>query len=405
MPYIPNTPESRLQRTDSKDPATTCRGLTTGGKPCRRPISKVIPGHKGGYCWQHGDQAVDESVSGSNLATGGAWPSKLQNRTSVDTLADRLGLSSLEPNNNESKIPLGRQRRRKKRRIPISLLFCCCIGLPDNANSDLRPMKVNQGRPSLVQSEKLKLSKISEGTGSSPVPHRPSNHSTGGKFSSLIPSTTSTETTSRLLAYLSKPTSDKDTPGYIYMFWLTPESLPNEPPTERAASLLHAPSKNNSTQQARVIEILNTFSSFDHRINAGDNSRGAGGDKSSGSHNNSKKRILLKIGRAQNVYRRMNQWTKQCGYNLSLVRYYPYQPSSSSSHQNSPITVPNVNKVERLIHIEIGHMRASFGKCNACGKVHKEWFEVEASQSAVHAVDEVIRRWVDWSIRDFSNTG
>ncbi|POS86736.1 hypothetical protein EPUL_001737 [Erysiphe pulchra] len=404
MPYIPNTPESRLQRKDSKDPATTCRGLTTDGKPCRRPISKVRPGQIGGYCWQHGDQAVDEPVSGSTSANGGLWPSKLQNRTSVDTLADRLGLFSLEPDKNEGKQRFGRQRRAKKRRLPISLLLCCCIGLPDNANNELRPMKINQGRPPHGKSEKLKLSKISEGTGSRPVPHRPNNYSSEGKFSSLIPSTTSPETTSRLLAYLSKPTSDKDTPGYIYMFWLTPESILNEPPIERAASLLHIPSKNNSMQQTRVNEILDTFSSFEHRIHAGDKNRGAGGGNSSSNHKNSKKTILLKIGRAQNVYRRMNQWTKQCGYHLSLVRYYPYQPSSSSSHQKLPTTVPNVNKVERLIHIEIDHMRVSFGKCDACGKVHKEWFEVEASQSAVHAVDEVIRRWVDWSIRDNSNT-
>lgn len=402
MPHIPNTPESRLQRTDSKDPATTCRGLTTGGKPCRRPISKVIPGHKGGYCWQHGNQAVDESFSGSTSVTGGVRPSKLQNRTSVDTLADRLGLSSLEPNSNESKLPLGQRRRTKKRRLPVSLLFCCCIGLPDNVNNDPRPMKVNHGRPPPVQSEKIKLSKISEGTGS--IPNKPNNDSKGSKFSSLIPSTTSPEITSRLLTYLSKPTSDKDTPGYIYMFWLTPESLPNEPPIERAASLLQTPSKSNSTQNSKVIEILDTFSSFEHRIHTGDNSRGVGGYKISSNQNNSKKTILLKIGRAQNVYRRMNQWTKQCGYHLSLVRYYPYQPSSSSSQQESPITVPNVNKVERLIHIEISHLQASFGKCDACGKVHKEWFEVEASQSAVHAVDEVIRRWVDWSIRETHNT-
>jgi hypothetical protein len=38
-------------------------------------------------------------------------------------------------------------------------------------------------------------------------------------------------------------------------------------------------------------------------------------------------------------------------------------------------------------------------KCDACGKDHREWFEVEASKKGVKAVDEVVRRWVDWAER------
>ncbi|KHJ33384.1 hypothetical protein EV44_g1977 [Erysiphe necator] len=400
MPYIPNTPESRLERTDSKDPATTCQGLTTDGKKCRRPISKPIPGHKGGYCWQHGDQIAEESGNGFASASG-IKPSKLQNRTSVDTLADRLGLSSIKPSKNDGKSPFS-GRRKQKPRLPWSIFLCCCIAEMDNSENTQHIVKLNQGRPSNKQSEKLKMSKVTGSNSLSPSQQRPHNHSIAGKFSSLIPSKTSPETTSQLLAYLSKPTSEKDTPGYIYMFWLTPESLPNKPPIETAASLLHTTSKNNPVQNTRAIEILDIFSSFQHKIPTDTNERSIGGSSNSNNHNNRKETILLKIGRAQNVYRRMNQWNKQCGYHLSLVRYYPYQPSSS--HQKLPTTVPNVNKVERLIHIEIAHMRASFGKCGTCGKVHKEWFEVEASQSAVHAVDEVIKRWVDWSIRESSSS-
>jgi hypothetical protein len=35
-------------------------------------------------------------------------------------------------------------------------------------------------------------------------------------------------------------------------------------------------------------------------------------------------------------------------------------------------------------------------KCEACGREHREWFEVEASRSAVADVDDVVRRWSDW---------
>jgi hypothetical protein len=60
-----------------------------------------------------------------------------------------------------------------------------------------------------------------------------------------------------------------------------------------------------------------------------------------------------------------------------------------------------VHKVERLIHIELNALRLQGeGKCSACGREHREWFEVEAGREAVRAVDEVIRRWVDWNERN-----
>lgn len=121
--------------------------------------------------------------------------------------------------------------------------------------------------------------------------------------------------------------------------------------------------------------------------------------------------ILLKIGRAQNVQRRLNQWTRQCGYNLSLIRYYPYHPTASDTDVNvdeslgvsprTPRRVPNAHKVERLIHIELNGKRAKGGeKCGVCGREHREWFEVEASREGVKAVDEVVRRWVKWGERE-----
>lgn len=143
--------------------------------------------------------------------------------------------------------------------------------------------------------------------------------------------------------------------------------------------------------------------------------------------------IMLKIGRANNVTRRMNEWQRQCGYALNLVRWYPYLPSSSSSSASPtpspgasppttnrgyeaslyptkvrPITtngrresegvrkVPFVKRVERLIHLELAEQRV-MRRCVACGKEHREWFETEATQAGVRAVDECVRRWVGWA--------
>jgi len=186
---------------------------------------------------------------------------------------------------------------------------------------------------------------------------------------------------------LAKPVSEHDDEGFIYMFWLTPEDLPSDPPGETASSLLAPPSR-PVLGKRRTSDVLNIFAS-----NIQD------------SENAHKKTILLKIGRAQNVQRRLNQWTRQCGYNLSLIRYYPYHPTTLSESdvnkaRRTPGKVPNAHKVERLIHIELNGKRAQRGgKCGVCGREHREWFEVEASREGVRGVDEVVRRWVGWGER------
>lgn len=61
-------------------------------------------------------------------------------------------------------------------------------------------------------------------------------------------------------------------------------------------------------------------------------------------------------------------------------------------------------RVERLIHLELGEQRV-VKKCEACGKEHREWFEVEASREGVKKVDEVVKRWVDWAERTNGRLG
>ena len=117
--------------------------------------------------------------------------------------------------------------------------------------------------------------------------------------------------------------------------------------------------------------------------------------------------MLLKIGRAANVQRRMNEWSRQCGYEVEVLRFYPYVPYVSSPSSSSPGSspgraaprlTPHVKRVERLIHLELAGMglKADRGKCEVCGREHREWFEVEGSRRGVGRVDEVIRRWVEW---------
>jgi hypothetical protein len=216
---------------------------------------------------------------------------------------------------------------------------------------------------------------------------------------SLIPADASAQTASQLLAELAKPISVGEEAGYIYIFWLTPESEPARPPAEAARSLLAPPSTPPGNGR-RPSDVLRSFAREvdDGGDGGGDEhvpSRGLRTDALSAA--GTKKKILLKIGRATNVQRRLNEWQRQCGYNLSLIRYYPYIPSSSPAAV--PRKIPHSHKVERLVHIELtgrGMRVADREKCETCGKEHREWFEVPATRAAVAEVDEIVRRWSDW---------
>lgn len=115
-----------------------------------------------------------------------------------------------------------------------------------------------------------------------------------------------------------------------------------------------------------------------------------------------RKTMTVKIGRTANVHRRLSTWSKQCGYTLSLLRYYPHVPSSSSTGDPTSTNirvrqVPISHRVERLIHIELSGRRVKQGKCESCGQQHREWFEFDATRSGIGFVDEIIQRWVRWA--------
>ncbi|KAF2240299.1 DUF1766-domain-containing protein [Trematosphaeria pertusa] len=538
MAFTGRTPESLLPRSDSKNPATTCKGITKSGRPCRRAIDTTLSSRNNGvlavvsvasdsdeedtgaaafFCWQHKDQA--EQLAAANAEGPSRQDTRLyplQERSSIDTLVARLGVLEVEEpaqtaqqkrrqsrqeERRSGKRPPRRVNRpptwdqvqgplmsvpsdvmaeknrigqrpgaRPQRKKPGFWQMLCCGAADDDYVEVVRHKKRVQGQASLPPTTQYaseapmpqaphRTYQSRPSDGASPVPPsapRPPSSSVPSrkplsekparplnKTASPRPSETSTllshipkslppQTTSTLLSELSKPISPHDEEGYIYIFWLTPEAL-GPAPSSTASTLLAPPSSRRPEQSRRTSDVLRQYSVRRPQRSSQRPPRMKSAEpQSSTSGDDEKNTILLKIGRANNVTRRMNEWTRQCGYSLSLVRWYPYVPSSTQSPSPSPHAspahsrrpsyqnrnqnqnqrpsdpvrrvsegvrkVPHAHRVERLVHIELGEQRA-MKKCEACGKEHREWFEVEASREGVKRVDEVVRRWVDWAER------
>lgn len=449
MPQISNTPESLLPRSDSRNPATTCRGITAQGRPCRRSLAspnlstapnprKKDPRQEAIdvaslYCWQHKDQD-----SSANPPTAVVTPAKT--RTSIDTLMDRLGVLEIndDPVSQGPKPPHKRrtnQSRPSEKRRPKKKTIFCCFQILEDSGEDDKPTSVQRPKPprptsgvsaSANSSQKIKLPASAgkpQHAQVSPTPpiSRPSLSDTGKpsfpqtqSLSSWIPSTLSPQTTSILTTELAKPISSADDEGYIYMFWVTPQtttttrSAESAVPRDIASSLLpQAPQSSNHlrppTQPRSVSEAIRAAQDL-NALTSNPTSTTPG-------------TLRLKIGRTSNVHRRLAEWSKQCSYDLTLIRYYPYTPSSSSSSSPNRVPpshssrnrapsaslvpgrkVPHVHRVERLIHLELAALRVrDLGQCPECGKEHREWFEVEAEKESLRRVDECIRRWVSWA--------
>jgi hypothetical protein len=490
MPHFLNTPEALIGRNDSKNPATTCKGITSSGRPCRRalaspkgsPIARrkanksalggvVALVHEDGeldqadfYCWQHKDQV--EQLLEDNGAT--TRPNKrrstelypLKERSSIDTMVQKLGLDPTEDSKRHSTKPtknpkpprrtqttdfaaqhsvsqapyagkynLGGSAQpfqtRPKRKSFWSGL-CCMRSEDDDYIEIVRHKKRVEQAQMAHQSQDAPLpsqpQRVSATTTQIPSrkPVRPASdqHETASTVStnpetsgllSLVPKNLSPSTTSALLAELTKPRSPSDEEGYIYIFWLTPQSK-DAPSESTARSLLAPPESSRRPSHGRRISDVMTEYSFD------DDDPITSSRSLPQRHQSTKSRtIMFKIGRTSNITRRMNEWQRQCGYALNLVRWYPYvssspQPSPKDEVRYPDLTrpppgrrqssdtvrkVPCVKRVERLIHIELAEKQAK-RQCSACGKEHREWFEVEASQAGIKAVDEVVRRWVGW---------
>lgn len=324
-------------------------------------------------------------------------------RTSLDTLTDRLGLMDVQdkqkkkkkqkrpsdaygppPNGYAPSDGAGFSKPAKKKEKP-TLEFCFCFKIPlDEKPPPPRPQpqpvqKMSAPMPSAGRKSKQHLSASAISAASPARSSRKSNVSQTAALKDLIPNDLDAATASALWSELAKPYAETEEQGYIYMFWLTPEATTTSrsmgaPPVDAARNLLAPPSP--SPRSRRASDLVVPYA---------DSSRGG-----------TKKTMVLKIGRAANVQRRMNQWQRQCGRDVEVLRYYPYSPSSDTL--SPPRTTPHARKVERLIHLELAGrgLKADSGVCEACGREHREWFEVEASRKGVREVDDVIRRWVEW---------
>ena len=474
--HATNTPEALLGRNDSKNPSTTCKGIISSGRPCRRalvsPKSSPFGKRRTGvvavteedghvqeadfYCWQHKDQAqqpapADEGTSNGRRVTKRSTELYPVERNSIDTLVQRLGIESVpeegkskpRKQRREPKAPrktdthdfatskpqrpshpekLGSQQppRRPKKKPRFFESLCCMGGGGDEDYVEVvrHRKRVEQATNAPPQTHSTPAARPQSASTpprrplATELPTRPANHQRRtssnthtNELLSLIPPSLSPQTTSTLLAELIKPISPADEDGYIYIFWLTPQSKGS--PAESAARSLLNPETGRPKHERRISDVMTEFSF-------------AGSEPDT----RGKKTIMLKIGRANNVTRRMNEWKRQCGYELNIVRFYPYVPSASSatpSPQPSPSRplypdpsrsppasrresglvrkVPFVKRVERLIHLEQQEQQVK-RQCAACGKEHREWFEVEASQAGVKAVDECVKRWVGWAERE-----
>lgn len=474
MAFTGRTPESLIPRSDSRNPATTCKGITKSGRPCRRAIDAKDTSHNGGvlavsvvsdedeeetgaaafYCWQHKDQAehlMAANPPGSSAQDTQLYP--LQERNSIDTLVARLGVLDVAEEEEQSPAP---HRRRKSRQdnapgkpprrinrpptwnqvhgpllsVPSDVMAerrkrpgyrpeprpqrrkrgfwaTLCCGAADDDTAYVKPSRPSNAPPPMAEAPRPSTSKPRPQPTTPPrKPLTPKTNTPSPDPAnplSYIPDATPPQTASALLAELSKPISPKDEEGYIYIFWLTPQAA-GPAPTRTASDLLVPPERPGRSRATS--DVLRAYSV--RRGNGIQSDRSVPQDEA-----DDPRTILLKIGRANNVTRRMHEWTRQCGYDLSLVRYYPYIPSHSATPSPTPspsaspansrlpsaqdvhAKVQFVHRVERLIHIELASKRV-LKKCEACGKEHREWFEVEATREGVRGVDEVVRRWVGW---------
>ncbi|KPI42369.1 uncharacterized protein AB675_9661 [Cyphellophora attinorum] len=537
MSFSGRTPESFLPRTDSKNPSTTCKGLTASGRPCRRALassptgnsSRSSPGPSsdrndavvGGvlailehsdaaafYCWQHKSQAEELAAEPEQKTT--LFP--LRGKSSIDSIAEKVGVVDLdsevgshsggkrhnarrdEPRlTKRDTMPSGWQHMQgplmtvpEEVQLPsrkddylggrsnTKVSWSCCLQADDHDEPPQRhrrrpqpppaqgyespaPMQAAMARPApVVQRKPVPSSQVRGRAVPAPDRRSPSiwteprlsaqrpatSASHTQDLLALIPSRTSPQTAALLLSELSKPLSPSDDSGYIYIFWLTPDSFDSKPDDETASSLLGdddeemdldsdsetepttaqatrrrsgpgAPIKQKNPRQAAAIQRYASVRRIEPRT-----SRTKHTASTIAPTTEEQRTILLKIGRASNVHRRMTQWSKQCGQDITLVRFYPYRikyaspkpatgarsaprsPSGASSAAASTgitLKCPYISRVERLIHLELAEQRiVDPGKCEQCGREHKEWFEVPATRKGLRRVDEVVKRWVGW---------
>ncbi|KAG0045775.1 hypothetical protein BGZ83_009007 [Gryganskiella cystojenkinii] len=125
---------------------------------------------------------------------------------------------------------------------------------------------------------------------------------------------------------------------------------------------------------------------------------------------------LFKVGRTDNVFRRMNEWSDKCGSPPRLIEVFPEQ-GSLAPHDDNDLSETASNgagdndvtglrcryshRVERLIHIELKPFHDKDHVCE-CKTNHREWFKVphqpglKDSQQIKQSWEQIRRVIVHW---------
>ncbi|KAJ4313086.1 hypothetical protein N0V94_007120 [Neodidymelliopsis sp. IMI 364377] len=94
---------------------------------------------------------------------------------------------------------------------------------------------------------------------------------------------------------------------------------------------------------------------------------------------------MIKVGRTNDLDKRLEQWSRQC-----KMTYHYHQ----SSRNGSLLKVPHVQRIEKLIHIELVNYRKK-RHCEGCGKTHIEWFDIDEAKAV-----KVYQKWRDWIVKE-----
>ncbi|GMK54693.1 hypothetical protein CspeluHIS016_0112790 [Cutaneotrichosporon spelunceum] len=131
----------------------------------------------------------------------------------------------------------------------------------------------------------------------------------------------------------------------------------------------------------------------------------------------------FKVGRSDNVPRRMGQWSAQCGYVPTLRDVFPlkarapsgagvarapsiigtFLPGATKAGTDAARMIPAVKRWERLVHLELAdravaarpkEYEALCKPCSDCGAVHQEIFPLRSDPKVYEqVVVDVIERW------------
>jgi hypothetical protein len=94
---------------------------------------------------------------------------------------------------------------------------------------------------------------------------------------------------------------------------------------------------------------------------------------------------MIKVGRTNDLDKRLEQWSRQC-----KMTYHYHQ----SSRNGSLLKVPHVQRIEKLVHIELVNYRKK-RRCEGCGKTHIEWFDIDEAKAV-----KVYQKWRDWIVKE-----